>query len=201
MHPSFHLYRLCSANRGFQRTLAVRFQSPTSSLCRSVVYLTSSPLSRTGNKPATTANNWRWTVMNSCPLWNTHRERWGRKTLYSNCRKWRNISLGTADNQDCPKVAHCTVQLPLRGRWVSTWLFFLKTASWDKDEPVTDMLTCANQPERRCGKYQSVPGPGPGLCHQADRPDSTDVRKRWPQSLSRGPSGKEELLTYYEWVF
>lgn len=131
MHPSFHLYRLCSASRGFQRTLDVRFQSPTSSLCRSVVYLTSSPLSRTGNKPATTANNWRWTVMNSCPLWNTHRERWGRKTLYSNCRKWRNISLGTADNQDCPKVAHCTVQLPLRGRWVSTWLFFLKTASWE----------------------------------------------------------------------
>lgn len=68
---SWHLYQICSVSWGFQRMLALEFPSPTQCFWPPLLSAGSNVIvhqSWTGNEPATTANNQRWTVMNLCPL-------------------------------------------------------------------------------------------------------------------------------------
>ena len=79
--PYFHLHHLCSVSRGVSENIGppvpishLLFLCVWPSLLSAGFESDCVRRSWTGNKPAATANNWRWTVMNSCPLWNTHRE-------------------------------------------------------------------------------------------------------------------------------
>ncbi len=104
----------------------------------------------TGNKPATTANNWRWAVMNSCPLWNTHtvwalRQEVSLKQLLGH--------LCWSGMPSCPVHSFAALKRPLSLYWT---IFFKDSELRDKEEPVTGLLTGANQPGHSCGKYQRL---------------------------------------------
>lgn len=173
----------------------------------------------TGSKLATTANNWRWTVMNLCPLWDTNHDCW--------CRKPSFLKLFRGHFKPGNTLGHFPGQwiclrcfVPLRGykisSWPLDWGLFKNSKLRDKEEPVTGMLTGANRPGQRCGKYQSVCS-GTGTCsvslgrqtrqHQCVKEMTSVTHSRGPVERGRLSScgtdnvlSVSALISHHKWI-